>query len=426
MKIGMQTWGSHGDIRPMLALAEGLQAAGHEVTLVITCFDNAKYQQLQSTHGVKIIMVASPVVSLERAEELGMTIFNEPNPMKQLGMILRTGFLPAEAAMLEAAEMLCRECELVIGHFFVYPLQIVAEKTGRPHVGVLLSHSVIPSQFIAPPGLPQLGKIGNRLFWWLAKTFINRQVKKHPNRLRQQLGLPLAKDTLTQVWVSQQLTLLGVSPQLCPRQADWPAYLEVCGFFDMPNVSVEGAVPEALAAFLQTGAAPVYMTFGSMMPKTLPNHTAALQLLAEAAKLAGCRAIIQAPLWQECGFTPTEQLLYVSAAPHHLIFPHCQAILHHGGAGTTQSATLAGKPSIVVAHIGEQVAWGSELNRVGIAGTPTERHRTNAQELAQKIKLVLSSPDMHTRAQAIGQAMRQEDGVAAAVRLIEEKFKRQL
>ena len=43
MKIGMQTWGSHGDIRPFLALAEGLQAAGNEVHLVITCFDSDTY-----------------------------------------------------------------------------------------------------------------------------------------------------------------------------------------------------------------------------------------------------------------------------------------------------------------------------------------------------------------------------------------------
>jgi len=29
MRIGLQTWGSEGDIRPLLALAGGLQSAGH-------------------------------------------------------------------------------------------------------------------------------------------------------------------------------------------------------------------------------------------------------------------------------------------------------------------------------------------------------------------------------------------------------------
>jgi sterol 3beta-glucosyltransferase len=428
MKIGMQTWGSHGDIRPMLALAEGLQAAGHEVTLVITCFNSADYQHIQSTHGVKLIMVASPMVSDEKAEEFAIEVFGEANPMKQLGLIFRKAFLPAEAAMLEAAEMLCRENALVIGHLCVYPLQIMAEKMGRPYFSVMLTHSVVPSKFCPPPSFPSLGKIVNSLVWWLAKVLINHQIIHYPNRLRQQLGLPAAKDIMTEVWVSKQLTLLGVSTQLCPRQPDWPAYIQVCGFFDMPNIALstlEGCLPESLNAFLQAGDAPVYMTFGSMVAQTIAQNTETLQLLSQTAKLAGCRAIIQAPMWQECGFTQTDQLLFVSATPHHLVFPHCLAVLHHGGAGTTQSATLAGKPSIVVAHIAEQMAWGNELKRVGIAGKPVARHKATPESLAQQIRQVASSPEMQTRAQAIGTAMRQENGVAVAVRLIEEKFKRQ-
>jgi hypothetical protein len=40
MRIGLQTWGSEGDIQPFVALADGLQKAGHEVTLVITSVEN--------------------------------------------------------------------------------------------------------------------------------------------------------------------------------------------------------------------------------------------------------------------------------------------------------------------------------------------------------------------------------------------------
>jgi hypothetical protein len=43
MKIGIQTWGSNGDSRPMLALAGGLQKAGHVVTLVVSSIDNRSY-----------------------------------------------------------------------------------------------------------------------------------------------------------------------------------------------------------------------------------------------------------------------------------------------------------------------------------------------------------------------------------------------
>ena len=36
MRIGLQTWGSEGDIQPFLALAAGLVKAGHQVKLCIT------------------------------------------------------------------------------------------------------------------------------------------------------------------------------------------------------------------------------------------------------------------------------------------------------------------------------------------------------------------------------------------------------
>ena len=36
MRVGLQTWGSEGDIQPFLALAAGLVRAGHKVKLCIT------------------------------------------------------------------------------------------------------------------------------------------------------------------------------------------------------------------------------------------------------------------------------------------------------------------------------------------------------------------------------------------------------
>lgn len=422
MKIGMQTWGSHGDYRPMLALAEGLQAAGHEVTLVITIVNSADQQYLTSRHGVKIRMVASPVFSDEQAELMSRKVFGEKDPMKQLGLIMQHCFAPAEDAMFAAAQELARESDLLIGHYFMHPLQIAAEHAGKPYVSVLLSASVVPSRHVTPGNLPAWGQLGNRFFWWLARVGINHQIKKYSKRLRQQLGLPKPGDVVTQIWMSQYLTLLGVSPQLCPRQPDYPAHLHICGFLDTPNLSVEGQLPPDLATFLQAGPAPVYMTFGSMMPSDINNHTEALQLLTSAAQQAGCRAIIQSNLWQQCGHTQSSQILFIPAAPHHLVFPHCQAILHHGGAGTTQSATLAGKPSIVLAHMAEQVEWGKELQRRGIGSTPVERRNATVENVTQQLRMVLAQPEMQGRAQAVAQAMRQEDGVATAVRLIEGKF----
>ncbi len=39
MKIGVQTWGSEGDLRPFFALCEGLAQAGHDVSLEYSSAD---------------------------------------------------------------------------------------------------------------------------------------------------------------------------------------------------------------------------------------------------------------------------------------------------------------------------------------------------------------------------------------------------
>jgi UDP:flavonoid glycosyltransferase YjiC (YdhE family) len=422
MKIGMQTWGSHGDIRPLLALAEGLQAAGNEVHLVITCVDSGAYAGMASKHGVRITVLASPVLSEDQQATLTAMACGIQDPMTQLKSILRLAFAPVEDILFDAARRLAAESDVLIGHYFMHPLQVAAEQAAKPYVSVLLSHGGIPSDFSHPIALPGMGRIGHRLLWRLTRSLLNRGLAHYPNRLRQQLGMAPTRDIVTEVWLSRPLALLAVSPQLCRPQPDWPASVRACGFFDTPALDIEGTVPRELAAFLGAGEAPVYMSFGSWMPKDAAGQAEALALLTQAARLAGCRAIIQGHAAQPCGFTSDDRILYVSAAPHAAIFPHCSAVVHHGGAGTTQSATLAGKPSIVVANISEQEHWAGELRRLGIGAKLLKRRSVTAASLARQIKAVLAAPEMAAKAREIGGAMKNEDGVSEAVRLIMEQF----
>ncbi|MFZ6848766.1 glycosyltransferase [Undibacterium sp. RuRC25W] len=422
MKIGMQTWGSHGDIRPFLALAEGLQAAGHEVTLVITCFDSESYANVASEHGVRIQLVASPVIAVEEGERIAEMVYRTRDPMKQVATILKVCFEPAEDAMFIASQQLCQDNDLLIGHYFMHPLQIAAEKVQKPYVSVVLANIVVPSAYSNPLGINALGQWGHKLIWWLTKFSVHRAIQRYPNRLRRQLNMQPTRDVMTDIWMSKDLTLQAVSAQFCPRQPDWPSSVKVCGFLDTPNLSMEGTIPAELSTFLGLGEAPVYITFGSWMPRDLINQTATLHLLTQAAKQAGCRAIIQSATWKECGLRSDEDVFYISTAPHHLIFPHCRAIVHHGGAGTTQSATLAGKPSIIVAHISEQEYWGRELRRIGIAGKLSKRRNLSVRILANQLRYVMDHPALTTTAVGIAAAMKQENGVAEAVKLIQQRF----
>ena len=117
-----------------------------------------------------------------------------------------------------------------------------------------------------------------------------------------------------------------------------------------------------------------------------------------------------------------DDVLAVPSLPLDAVLPGAALAIHHGGAGTTQSATLAGKPSIVVANISEQEHWGRELRRLGVAGKLLARRSVTAASLAAGIRSVLAAPEMVARAGMIGGAMRKEHGVREAVRLITERF----
>lgn len=421
MKIGMQTWGSHGDIRPFLALAEGLQEAGHELTLAITCVDSDRYDSLSSKAGVRIELISSPVIAdTALLKHIGETILREKNPLRQMQLFTEKLFLPAESEMFAASERLCAENDLVIGHFFLYPLGAAAERYGRPYVSVALNHGAVPSIHAPPLGVPDLGTFGNRLVWRLARSVLNSRLKKYSDRLRINNGIPVARDLIDNVWASDQLTLLAISRTICARQRDWPDHYQICGFLDAPSSPVEGDIPDELREFLSGGAPPVYMTFGSMMSGS--DEQGAIALLTDTAKTLSMRAIIQAPRWDEFGFKSDDAIHYVSAVPHAEVFPHCSLVVHHGGAGTTHAALRAGKPSVVVAHMSEQELWGRELERTGAGPGVLHRKGATPGKIAEAIRLVVGSRDIRENSIRLGAEMARENGVASAVKLIDDRF----
>lgn len=424
MRIGIQTWGSHGDIRPLMALAGGLRAAGHEVTLLVTSVYPADYDAVAAELSLDLRYVASPVVAdADALKGIRQRVFGETNPLRQARAIISEVFAPAADQMFEAAQALCRDNDLVIGHFFHYPLRIAADIAARPFASVMLVHSAIPSRYDPPAGLPDLGGLGNRLSWRLVRYLLNRYLKPFADDLRVRNGLAPAGDLLDDVWTSPDLNLIAVSKVLCTQRDDWTDNHGVCGFFQLPEMAGHDGVPTPdLDRFLGAGAPPVFVGFGSATP--LPGEALddLVRLLSAAAEAARCRMIVQVPAMPDTGLEASSSIQFVTALPHARVFPRCAAVVHHGGAGTSHAATLAGVPSIVVAHTEEQRFWGIQLRRVGVAPTPLSARSLTAGALARRISQVLHSSTMKDRAQAVAEAMRDENGVATAVALIAATF----
>ena len=212
MRIGLQAWGSEGDIRPFTALAAGLVEAGHKVTLAVTDNIGRDYSGLAQRFGYKLVVVPNPqMASAEQVEKVWRQIIELGNPIRQAELVMRYGFDPVRDLMYSAAKSLCAANDAVVGHFFVFPLRIAAEKAGVPIATVNIVHNCLPSAWICPPGLPDLGRWSYPLGWRLVRMMVNRIFLPRINALRTTEGLRPDSDVMTQTWAAERLNLIGVS-----------------------------------------------------------------------------------------------------------------------------------------------------------------------------------------------------------------------
>jgi len=423
MRIGLQAWGSEGDIQPFTALAAGLVRGGHEVTLVVTDNIGRDYTGLGQRFGYRVVAAPNPQnPSPDEVETVWRRIIEVGNPIRQAELIMKYGFDPVTEVMYSAAQQLCAASDAVIGHFFVFPLRVAAEKAKVPMATVNVVHNCLPSRYINPPGLPDIGRWFYPLGWRLVRKMVNRIFLPRVNALRRREGLKADDDLMSQTWAAEKLNLVGVSPSICDRPPDWEPRHHVCGFLNPPAGLATEELPEGLEDFLQGNTPPVYFTFGSMMLNSLDYIQETANIWLSAVRKLRCRAVIQLP-WDDLSVFPSDERIFkVKRASYKNVFSRCSVIVHHGGAGTTQSSLLSGRPSIIVAHMADQYFWGAELERLGVAGTTLKRKGLSGGRLANAIGQVLGHPEVASRASVIGQEMSKENGVEVAVRLIEEKL----
>ena len=413
MKIGIQTWGSNGDIRPFIALADGLKNAGHSVTLVVSSIDNRNYAETCHTLGINYLQVPEHV-------DFDMPAFAQRsfkmNTLQWLIALLEASFFPYEPEIYQAAQQLAADNDLVIGHHFLYPLKIAAIKHNKTHITVTFCHAAISTTIHAPFRFPNLGRVVNRWQWRLLNAVFDWVLKKRLSRLWFAEGMLPFKHVFDGMLSSDLLNLVAVDAFLCPVQNEWQSVNQLCGFLNLPEQAEPWQPSEQLQKFLQAGEKPIYMTFGSVQ-QAVPEWS--MELFIEATRLVGCRAIIQTSSKRYLPETQQDSAFFIGRHPHQPLFQHCAAVVHHGGAGTSHAATLSGCPSIVVPFMDEQLFWGIQLQKSALAPAPLLAKFATAEQLAERIKTVLHSADMAERALQAKLSISSTQGVFNAVVLIE-------
>lgn len=390
MRVLLYTFGSRGDIEPLLALALELQQQGAEAlvcappdfTDLLAAADVPMVPTGPSVRELVHVRRATHKDAPALAAELVAGQFDLLDTAAGCDAIVATGLMPAG-------------------------MRSVAELLGVPYRCVMFTPQVLPSPDYLPlprPGTPfPEGETDNRVLWDLDAEKVNVLYGPALNEHRKARGLTPIDNVRDHTFT--HTPWLASDPVLSPLHSH-PGYDVVqTGAWIVPD---ERPLPPDLAAFLDAGAPPVYVGFGSV---TAPAEAAGV---AVAAIRQHNRRVLIGSGWAGLQ-TADPDCFVIGEVNQQALFGRVAAVVHHGGAGTTTTAARAGTPQVVIPQIADQPYWAARVAdlRIGVAhdgSTPT------VNSLTEALRLVLT-PDTRTRAIAVAGAVR-TDGAATAAKML--------
>jgi sterol 3beta-glucosyltransferase len=420
MRITILTFGSRGDVQPYLALGLGLQAAGHKVCLAA----HAPYESLIRSYGIDF----APLQGNPTAQHAD-PVWQSYHTHKSLYTYIRQGtirfFLPQLPGLLADCWQACQGTDAIISTPAAGIAGFhIAEKLGVPYTQVWTNPGIKTQDFPHPYAaarLPWLQRLPaplkaayNRFSYDLIDHLFFQPIAPLIQDWRQNvLHLPPLSAEVGQR-MSQVPTLYAYSPAIVPKPADWSDAAQVTGYWFLDCPSQWQSSP-ALVNFIQSGSAPIYIGFGSIIES---DPIALTERIVEAVLRSGQRAVLDAG-WANLGDRPLPPQIYKvqsDEAPHAWLFPQMSALIHHGGAGTVAAGLRAGKPNVVVySLVTDYYFWGQRIADLGAGVSPLFRGDLSVDRLAQAIRTAVTDPNIRRTAADLGQQIRGEDGVKQAI-----------
>ena len=396
MRVLLSTYGGRGDVEPLVGLAVGLRALGAQVRV---CAPPDWAERLAEV-GVPLVPIGPPVRELVH----GAT------PPSMVDVPRRAAALIAEQfAKLPAAAEGC-DAVVATGLFPVAAgAQSVAEKLGIRYVFAAYCPIYLPSPDRRPqplPGRPLPPEVtDNRVLNDLNIRNYNALFGDALNSHRVSIGLPPVDNVRDQVFTDRPW--LAADPVLSPWRESPDLDVVQTGAWILPD---ERPLPAELEAFLDAGAPPVYVGFGSMRA---PEDAARVAIAAIRAQ--GRRAVV-ARGW--AGLAPIDDgddCFAVGEVNQQHLFRRVAAVVHHGGAGTTTTAARAGAPQVVVPQMADQPYFAGRVAELGI-GAAHDGPTPTIESLSAALAVALT-PGSRERAAAVAGTIR-ADGAAVAATLL--------
>jgi UDP:flavonoid glycosyltransferase YjiC (YdhE family) len=414
MRITLIAFGTRGDVTPLVVLGSRLLAAGHRVQLVT----HAEFQSFVTRHGIDFHPIAGSyqqfVATPEGRRALGVP---RNSPLGLTGLF--NPFRDCAEAVFRGSWQACADTDAIV----CSPVaSIVATLIAQAMDLPLAVASPIPplgSRYLPAPVFPPLplGPLYNALTHFLSRVLVRRgasQVFDTWVREAHRVA-PRANATVP------TLTLVAASPLLVPRPIDWPDTTQITGYW-FPPAEAAGAIPPEVRAFVEGGAPPICLGFGSMADDN-PEELRAVVL--DAVTRLKTRAVVVGGSGGALhGFGGSENICEVPFVDYDWLFRNTSVVVHQGGAGTAAFCLTAGVPQVVVPYCLDHEFWAWRLRTLGVAPPSIKRHRLTASAMANAIRQAIENPSFRSRAKEVAPTISAENGLERAVQLLENHFNR--
>jgi vancomycin aglycone glucosyltransferase len=399
VRVLLSTYGSRGDVEPMIALAAQLQALGGEVRVCAP----PDFGELSDDVGVPLTPVGWPIRELATGAVTGKA----PKTLPEIAAELTAMTSESVAAVAEGCDAVVATGSLPA----VAGAQAAAEKLGITYVFTTFSPCYLPSAHHPPVAWPgqvrPADETDNRVLWNLHADHLNTLFGTTINTCRRSIGLPPINNIRRHLDTDRPF--LAADPVLGP----WPqpADLDVVqtAAWIRPD---ERPLPAALEAFLDVGAPPVYVGFGSR-PCREPEEVA--RSVIEAVRTQGRRVVLASGWAGLASIDDRDDCFVIDEVNQQALFPRVAAVMHHGGAGTTTTAARAAAPQVIVPQAADQPYWAGRVAALGI-GAAHEGPIPTVESLSAALSTVLV-PETRVRAAAVADMIR-TDGATVAARLL--------
>jgi sterol 3beta-glucosyltransferase len=411
------TVGTRGDVQPLIALGKGLKAAGFHPVLAA----ETRFAEQAQQHGIDHCPITARMMEITSTAAGAQIIAGQNNKLAMLKQVvpMMKQIMPMLREMLDSIAAAAQQIQpqAIVFHPKSMAGASLAEKYNMPAfigfgIPALTPTREFPNMLFTTKSLGLLNRATYSLFNISSIAPYRRMINTWR---REKLGLSNSKAEFAPPAIPM---LYHYSTHVAPRPADWDANNFVTGYWFLDEMGA-WQPPDDLQTFLESGEPPVYIGFGSMPAEDAEAKT---RIVMDAVQKSGKRAVIAAG-WGGLKATSNGNIFALDAAPHDWLFPRMSAVVHHGGAGTTAAGLRAGKPTVICPFFGDQPYWGERMRVLGAGPAPLPQRKLNADDLAKAITEATMNTAMRDKAEALGAAIRAEDGVCKAVEIIQARLK---